>query len=288
MSRASRYAKSTAHWLAAGRPTRTDAEVARLLDICQACPLYAGGVCTHCGCRVNTADGWRNKLRRSTEECPLQYWGQDLTVIYCSANRECPAFESLILDSLQQSAVGLPVISVTHRPLEFGSNIAVGAVGISSHNVRRQLQIGCQAASTTWVATAEADFLYPPGHFRIPGRPGIYACDNIRVIWNNRGLARLKQSSDGAIIGHREHVLQQLQAFLDGYPQWIAGPAGDHPCTLTRGARRLHNSIPCVTFKTDQAMHRKCPHVQGSGMAILPHWGSVADLKRRFLGATNG
>lgn len=78
MSRAVRYARSTARWLAAGRPVRSDGAVQELLAICQACQHFQGNTCAVCGCKINTAGGWTNKLRRATEACPIGKWGTNM------------------------------------------------------------------------------------------------------------------------------------------------------------------------------------------------------------------
>lgn len=76
----SSYAAAVSRWLAAGRPVRTDEQVAGLLAICQdnRCGKYRDGQCLACGCRVNSS-GWAlaNKLRMATESCPKRLWAAD-------------------------------------------------------------------------------------------------------------------------------------------------------------------------------------------------------------------
>lgn len=72
---AKRYISSTAKWLAAGAPTRSDSEVESLLSICRGCEWWRDGSCGKCGCRLNKGNGIGNKLRRATESCPVGKWG---------------------------------------------------------------------------------------------------------------------------------------------------------------------------------------------------------------------
>lgn len=71
------YAKAVAKWIAAGSPTRSEAEIARIFAICEACPYFARKSkrphCTICGCSLNTApNGLVNKIAMDvTEHCPL-------------------------------------------------------------------------------------------------------------------------------------------------------------------------------------------------------------------------
>lgn len=71
-----RYVQATADWVKAGRPTRTDGEVAQILEICQACPewLAEKGSCRLCGCYINSGTAWTNKARRLNEHCPQEKW----------------------------------------------------------------------------------------------------------------------------------------------------------------------------------------------------------------------
>jgi len=76
------YAQAVARWMAAGRPTRSAEEIARLLAICRACPHYdpKAQICRVCGCRTtDAASAWRNKLAMATEECPMGKWGVKLS-----------------------------------------------------------------------------------------------------------------------------------------------------------------------------------------------------------------
>jgi adenosylmethionine-8-amino-7-oxononanoate aminotransferase len=42
-------------------------------------------------------------------------------------------------------------------------------------------------------------------------------------------------------------------------------------------------TVPAVSFKTDQNMHRKTPHDVASKTRALPHWGNSHDLMRRYM-----
>jgi hypothetical protein len=71
------YAVALTRWTAAGFPTRTPAEVARIeAEHCRPCtPHYRDGRCTKCGCRVNTSSlAVANKIAMATEHCPAGKW----------------------------------------------------------------------------------------------------------------------------------------------------------------------------------------------------------------------
>lgn len=77
LGQAINFASSTAKWVAAGRPVRSDDEVAAILEqICQPCEFFNDrGSCSKCGCKVSKSEsGFLNKLRRATEFCPIGKW----------------------------------------------------------------------------------------------------------------------------------------------------------------------------------------------------------------------
>lgn len=73
--------KGAAKWIAAGRPVRSDEEVAKLFDQCQSnvCGLYRPkedgvGRCAGCGCWLKRNGGLMNKLKWATEDCPKGFF----------------------------------------------------------------------------------------------------------------------------------------------------------------------------------------------------------------------
>ena len=74
------YEAAVARWLSAGRPVRTDADVERLIVICESnrCGAYRDGTCLSCGCPVSRSGvAVRNKLRMATETCPRGLWNAE-------------------------------------------------------------------------------------------------------------------------------------------------------------------------------------------------------------------
>ena len=70
------WIKAINRWRKAGKPIRTDAEVANLVAICKRCKHYSTkGRCRACGCAV-TKGAWAvmNKARMATEDCPKGEW----------------------------------------------------------------------------------------------------------------------------------------------------------------------------------------------------------------------
>src|SRR5687768_2212371 len=99
----------------------------------------------------------------------------DATIIYYTSNREDSKFESKVQETLLKNCGGLPIISVSQKPIDLGTNICVGDMGVSGFNMFRQVQIACGAATTAFVISAEADCLYPPDYFEF-SPPRLDAC----------------------------------------------------------------------------------------------------------------
>lgn len=199
----------------------------------------------------------------------------DMTVVYYTSNCENEAFEAKIRKQLVLHAGDCPIVSVSQKPIELGTNICVGNIGASTSNAFRQWLTGCEAAMTKYVCTAESDFLYPPEFFlfRPPG-PGLYFADHLYVLFTNRRIKcsfRRKSHSEGAMISERDYAINRVRKFLEvGDP--LAG----------RKYNRFHTEIPLVTFKTGHGLSLKCPHSDNQRAETLPFWGSAKNLRREF------
>lgn len=212
----------------------------------------------------------------------------DLTVVYYTCNREEPQFEARIRRSLLHASRGLPIISVSHKPIDLGTNICVGDVGISGLNAWRQFQIGVKAAKTKYVCPAEADMLYPKEFFRfVPPRDDIFYLAPLYVCFSQRGygkyFAEKNRRSESAMIVNRDFVLARLDEMYKDLPMW--GPDFDHIWLLGKQPKEFFElPVPVVTFKTDRNMHRKTPHKVEDKIRELPGHGNVRELIGRYFG----
>lgn len=71
------WADAVAEWDQQGRPVREQAEVDRILKICQKCSWYNRNrqICKGCGCYVTESE-WAifNKIKMATQNCPRRKW----------------------------------------------------------------------------------------------------------------------------------------------------------------------------------------------------------------------
>lgn len=78
-----RYKESTKIWESAGKPLRSDEDIARIYDEhCQPCEHRQKSRCGICGCFLKRVGTKLNKIARATDRCPLEppKWDADIIV----------------------------------------------------------------------------------------------------------------------------------------------------------------------------------------------------------------
>ena len=218
----------------------------------------------------------------------------DLTVIYYTANIDNEAFEARIRRTLWRNLRGIPLISVSQKPLEFGKNICVGNVGPSYQNAFRQMQIGVQEAKTRYVCTAESDCLHPKEyfHFQPPTDDAFYVIMPLYVLFAQKGRAKYfapkPRGSEGAMVVSRDYLLRALGDMLSGKGMWsepYENPELKNFTWLLHHGKRasFQSSISAITIKTDWQLHPKTPHDTHTKLSELPYWGDAHALLRKYL-----
>lgn len=210
----------------------------------------------------------------------------DLTIIYYTSNREDPAFERMIQQRLLETSGDIPIICVSQKPTNLGFNICVGDIGLSDQNAHRQFQLGAKYATTKYVCTAEADFLYPPEYFEFtPPRDDVpYRADNLYILFR-RGPYFPKHTSEGATVVGREFIIDWIEKELEGRGDWRDGIESheERPMMFERNRyEQFHTDNPIVTFKTAKGMHDKSPYSKSGKTSELPYWGTADELRAQF------
>src|SRR3989344_7916542 len=99
----------------------------------------------------------------------------DLTVVYYTANHVSDYFMANTKKILLEAIGEIPIISVSQKPMDLGTNICVGDSLRSHVNIYRQALIGVKKAETKYIALAEDDVLYSPEHFTRRSSAGKFA-----------------------------------------------------------------------------------------------------------------
>jgi hypothetical protein len=211
----------------------------------------------------------------------------DRTIIYVSSNRESPEFERKTMETLLKNLGGLPIVSVTQKPMpDLGMNYCVGDVGASGFNFCRQVLIACEMATTPFVVSAESDCIYPPDYFTYtPEKLDVpYRNTNIYVQRHKEDYANKKDKSTFAQIVGREFYIKRLRSLFEGQSYWNT-EMKNFPKEIGRQLFRkfeyFTSENPCVSFKTGLGM-RNYSNVQEEKFYELPYWGSVKELNKYY------
>lgn len=212
------------------------------------------------------------------------------TIIYYTSNREDETFESKIRQKLIEAVHGIPIVSVSQKPIDLGTNICVGDVGACDANLFRQIEIGCKIAQTPFVISAEADCIYPPEYFEFVPKSinEYYRFDNLYILnqWGQgefKGFYK-KDIAPFAQISGRELYINMIAKGLDGLPFWNdPGHKVRIPLFLDRDWKTLHNKNPIINFKTTKGM-RRYTKTYGQPIDKLPFWGSADKVRKEIWG----
>lgn len=210
-----------------------------------------------------------------------------VTVIYYTSNREEEFFESRVRKRLMEVTEGIPIISVSHKPIDLGENICVGEHSANDFNLYRQIQIGCKAAKTPFVISAEADCIYPPEYFGyVPKNPeSFYRYANIWILYKKFEYFFQKSSSECAMMGGRDFYIKQIDKMLEGQPEWNETPKDKIECMAPLWNWKVFgvDGGPVISFKTNKGLRQFTRTIQAvSDIKELPYWGTVNNLKKEF------
>jgi len=89
----------------------------------------------------------------------------DTTIIYYTENRLKEPLFSACQRHLEKAAEQIPIVSVSHEPINLGTNISIGKQKPSWLLLYKQVLMGVEAAKTKYVAMAEHDCFYTHEHF---------------------------------------------------------------------------------------------------------------------------
>jgi len=197
------------------------------------------------------------------------------SIIYYTASKERESFEQNVIDNILKVKGSIPVISVSQKPIDFGTNICVGEIGQNYENAFKQALRGCEEATTPFVYMCESDCLYPEGYFDfIPTDLNtIYTYDNVWLIWNRENRTRFYKhgTTAGSIIIGREFYINMMK---DGMPDF-SNPELKWE-TFTGKPLINVKTRDGVSFGT--ALTKNIKPVKS-----FPDWGTPADVKRNYL-----
>lgn len=213
------------------------------------------------------------------------------TILYYTSNREGEEFEQRIKDNILANSGGLPIVSVSQKPIDFGHNIVVGDVGTSGFNMFRQVWLGLQEVKTPFVISAEADCLYPPDYFSfVPEKEDVcYRNSNVYVMgrWRTYFFHKPEGATHAQIIGTKFY-LDILNKLFRDTPMWSPEEKNFpkerwHMEDITRKIEYYKTENPVVQIKTTRSM-RHYTRSERIPVYELPYWGKGEDFRAKYYG----
>ncbi len=223
---------------------------------------------------------------------------QDLSVIYYSANT-IPKNFAMATQGYLMSAIGdLPLISVTHKPMDFGYNIVVD---LPRHHlsIYKQALLGAKAATTKYIALAEDDVLYSPEHFKYRPSPGKFAYNlgawslftwNDPPVFTHKGKGRKNLNS---LICERELFIEAMEERFAKHDdnvdisKWAEpGKYERHLGVTIRETEEFWTNPPNIVFSHETELSfaglGKRKRIGEMRAYDIPYWGNALEIRRLY------
>lgn len=224
---------------------------------------------------------------------------KDLTVVYYTANHLKTNFFEKTKSCLLEAVDDYPLITVSHKPLDFGQNIVVTNLDRSYLSLYKQILIGIQAANTEFVALAEDDVLYHKDHFsRYRPSKGVFGYNLNKwsiYTWSKTPIFSHKhRRTNLSLICHREDLIEALKERLLVVEEnlellpYLAEPSRyESQLKIThRVAEKFFSKTPIVVFSHPEAIHYD---MVGERKALgelqayeIPYWGKAEDVIKYY------
>ena len=224
----------------------------------------------------------------------------DLTILYYTANKADNEFTIKVREQILIAAGGIPIISLSKKKMDFGTNYLDEEEKSTITNIYRVILRGAKIATTKWIALAEDDILYSPDHFAFrPPSEDVFAYNWSKwslYEWTN--FYSLKNRNTlSALIVSRELLIEAIEERFAKYPdpivipeRWIAGEFGrsfERQMGITQ--RKVFNFLtyaPLVAFSRVDAMgFGNLGYKKKAGIVRaydIPYWGHVKDVLAKY------
>lgn len=224
----------------------------------------------------------------------------ELTIIYYTANTVPIRFAEKVRRQISTVGQRVPIISVSHKPLNFGRNICVGNIGRSHLNIYRQALLGAKAAETRYIALAEDDILYSPDHFNChKPTPGCFAY-NMNVwslyTWTKPPIFSYKDRINlSGLICERNLFIEAMEERFTKWPDDSVTPIrnwaepGKYEKNLSVTARSIeefYSEVPNIAFSHPTALsfdnlgvRKKLGNLR---VTTVPYWGTAEQVLKIY------
>lgn len=222
----------------------------------------------------------------------------DLTIIYYTANVAPKRFTQIIRENIWEVAPDVPIVSVSHQPLEFGENIVVD---LPRHHlsIYKQALMGARAAETEYIALCEDDVLYSAQHFEHRPQSGKFAYNlghwNIYT-WQNEAMFSWKGRRNlGQLICERELFIHAMEERFLRWPDdskvdlglWAEPGKYERQLDVsTQETEDFWTNPPNIAFSHETALafanlgtRKRMGELRATE---IPHWGKASEIRRIY------
>lgn len=220
----------------------------------------------------------------------------DITIIYYTANRISEYFANNVRANIIEVSGGAPIISVSHKPIDFGKNICVGSYQPSAYRIYQQILVAAMFAETEYIVCCEDDSLYTEEHIRFkPSTKETFAYNINR--WNVGPLQYFYRARCGMCmcVAPRDALVKVLCTRFAKFPQVLPreqlvgfGEPGRKDYILgleTPPLQTFTTEIPCLTFNHRDSTGGMRKILRKDGLCeTLPFWGSATELWKKVHG----
>lgn len=210
------------------------------------------------------------------------------TVIYYTDHRIEQTLARVVIKQLQKSAMYIPIVSVSQKPMNLGNNICVGEKPRCNRSILEQILVGLEKAPKgSIIYLVEHDVIYHTSHFaKIPNQKNALYYNRSRFHWQPMLPNYLPSLGDRALsqlVCYREYLMDTIK-------EWLS--TSDDPTISTRFPARFFD------FKSDKpnidirhgdnftrSGHRKGRYSRGKQKGLvdnLPGWGSPKHMAKKI------
>lgn len=222
----------------------------------------------------------------------------DITGIYISLNKLPQHWVEYHLRTLEKAGCGMPIISITPKPMDLGTNL-LDTDQPSYTNIYRQMLRGAKIAKTKYVAMVEDDCLYSESHFfKFRPNDDEFAYNRNRwslFSWGPPVYSMRQRISNCSLIAPRELLIEALQERFDKYhgnpPDAEMGECGRARIEDRLGVKRrkqvdffsnpsiVQINHPLGTEERQKQMWKSHADIRAYD---IPHWGHAEILVEFF------
>src|SRR3990167_3919041 len=214
----------------------------------------------------------------------------DLTVIFLTVNRVPDKWAKFHKKVLLEAIGETPIITVSKKPLDWGTNLIQDAEP-SIANIYRQILRAAKIAKTDYIAIAEDDTLYHKSHFEFKPPLDTFAYDYHRwglFSWGKPIFYYKDRISNAAMIAPRKITIKSLETRFKLYGDQRISELGNEKGTRLERYKIMsfYPDVSMIYFShvnsldpTEQHKTKK----KGAVQAIeIPYWGKASELQKKF------